>query len=49
MTLTADLDGFRTTVRAWCDENVPSNWREAQTDVSDQQFEIGRASCRERV
>jgi alkylation response protein AidB-like acyl-CoA dehydrogenase len=38
MTPTADLDEFRATVRAWCDEHVPSDWRQAQTDVDDEQF-----------
>ena len=38
MTPTADLDEFRATVRAWCDEHVPSDWRRAQTDADDEQF-----------
>lgn len=38
MTPTADLDEFREAVRAWCDEHVPSDWRQGQTDVSDKQF-----------
>ena len=36
--VTADLDEFRATVRAWCDEHIPSDWRAAQTGVSDEEF-----------
>jgi alkylation response protein AidB-like acyl-CoA dehydrogenase len=38
MTPTDDLDEFRATVRAWCDEHVSADWRRAQTDVNDEQF-----------
>jgi alkylation response protein AidB-like acyl-CoA dehydrogenase len=33
-----DLDEFRATVRAWCAENVPAGWRQAQTGVSEAEF-----------
>ncbi|MET0702949.1 MAG: acyl-CoA dehydrogenase family protein [Mycobacterium sp.] len=33
--MTAD---FRATVRAWCAEHVPSDWRQAQTGVTDEEF-----------
>jgi alkylation response protein AidB-like acyl-CoA dehydrogenase len=36
--VTADLDEFRATVRAWCEEHIPPDWRAAQTGVSDQEF-----------
>jgi alkylation response protein AidB-like acyl-CoA dehydrogenase len=36
--MTADLDEFRTTVRAWCAEHVPVDWRTAQTGVDDEEF-----------
>jgi alkylation response protein AidB-like acyl-CoA dehydrogenase len=36
--VTSDLDEFRATVRAWCDEHIPSDWRAAQTGVSDEEF-----------
>jgi alkylation response protein AidB-like acyl-CoA dehydrogenase len=38
MTSTADLDEFRATVGAWCAEHIPTDWREAQTGVSDDEF-----------
>lgn len=34
----SDLDEFRATVRDWCDTHVPTDWREAQTGVSDEEF-----------
>jgi alkylation response protein AidB-like acyl-CoA dehydrogenase len=36
--VTADLDEFRGTVRAWCEEHIPADWRAAQTGVSDDEF-----------
>jgi len=33
-----DLEAFRTDVRAWCRDNVPGDWRAAQTSVSDAEF-----------
>ena len=36
--MTADLDEFRATVRAWCEEHIPPDWRAAQTGVSDEEF-----------
>ncbi|HET6733057.1 acyl-CoA dehydrogenase family protein [Mycobacterium sp.] len=36
--MTADLDEFRATVRAWCAEHIPTNWRETQTGVDEQEF-----------
>ena len=32
------LDEFRATVRAWCEEHIPSDWRAAQTGVGDAEF-----------
>ncbi|OBF47621.1 acyl-CoA dehydrogenase family protein [Mycolicibacterium monacense] len=32
------IDDFRATVRAWCAEHVPSDWREKQTGVSEEEF-----------
>jgi alkylation response protein AidB-like acyl-CoA dehydrogenase len=34
----AELDEFRATVRVWCAEHVPADWRAAQTGVSDEEF-----------
>ncbi|BCI55144.1 acyl-CoA dehydrogenase [Mycolicibacterium litorale] len=31
-------DDFRATVRAWCAQHVPADWRETQTGVSDAEF-----------
>ncbi|CAN5694010.1 acyl-CoA dehydrogenase family protein [soil metagenome] len=31
-------DDFRAAVRAWCAEHVPSDWRQAQTGVTDEEF-----------
>ena len=36
--MTADLDAFRATVRAWCEEHIPPDWRAAQTGVGDEEF-----------
>jgi alkylation response protein AidB-like acyl-CoA dehydrogenase len=36
--MTGDLDAFRTTVRAWCAEHIPADWRSAQTGVDDEEF-----------
>jgi alkylation response protein AidB-like acyl-CoA dehydrogenase len=36
--MTADLDEFRATVRAWCAEHIPPDWRRAQTGASDEEF-----------
>jgi alkylation response protein AidB-like acyl-CoA dehydrogenase len=33
-----DLDDFRATVRAWCAEHIPPDWRRAQTGVDDEEF-----------
>jgi alkylation response protein AidB-like acyl-CoA dehydrogenase len=38
VTATTDIDDFRASVRAWCRANIPAGWREAQTDVSDEEF-----------
>ncbi|HKV20492.1 MAG TPA: acyl-CoA dehydrogenase family protein [Mycobacterium sp.] len=32
------LDEFRATVRAWCEQHIPSDWRAAQTGVGDAEF-----------
>jgi alkylation response protein AidB-like acyl-CoA dehydrogenase len=34
----ADLDEFRITVRAWCAEHIPADWRAAQTGVGDEEY-----------
>ncbi|MGH3676398.1 MAG: acyl-CoA dehydrogenase family protein [Mycobacterium sp.] len=31
-------DEFRATVRAWCDEHIPADWRQSQTGASDEEF-----------
>ena len=36
--MTADLDEFRATVRSWCEQHIPRNWRESQTGVGDDEF-----------
>ena len=36
--MSADLAEFRATVRTWCEQHIPHNWREAQTGVSEQEF-----------
>lgn len=33
-----DLEDFRTSVRDWCRTHIPSDWRAAQTGVSDEEF-----------
>jgi alkylation response protein AidB-like acyl-CoA dehydrogenase len=33
-----DLDEFRASVRSWCEEHVPADWRQAQTGVGDEEF-----------
>jgi alkylation response protein AidB-like acyl-CoA dehydrogenase len=33
-----DLDEFRATVRAWCEQHIPADWRRAQTGVGDEEF-----------
>jgi alkylation response protein AidB-like acyl-CoA dehydrogenase len=36
--MTAELDDFRATVRAWCAEHTPQDWRQTQTGVGDEEF-----------
>ncbi|MFG1933761.1 acyl-CoA dehydrogenase family protein [Mycobacterium sp. NPDC048908] len=36
--MTADLDEFRATVRTWCEQHVPPDWRQTQTGVGDDEF-----------
>ncbi len=36
--MTTDLEEFRNHVRVWCQEHVPTDWRSAQTGVSDDEF-----------
>jgi alkylation response protein AidB-like acyl-CoA dehydrogenase len=36
--VTADLDGFRATVRTWCEQHIPPDWRQTQTGVDDEEF-----------
>lgn len=33
-----ELDEFRATVRDWCAQHIPTDWRTAQTGVSDDEF-----------
>jgi hypothetical protein len=33
-----DLTAFREHVRQWCADHVPTDWRAAQTGVSDAEF-----------
>ena len=33
-----DLDAFRATVRQWCRDHVPADWRATQTGAGDQEF-----------
>jgi alkylation response protein AidB-like acyl-CoA dehydrogenase len=33
-----DLDQFRNTVRTWCAENIPRDWRQNQTGATEQDF-----------
>jgi alkylation response protein AidB-like acyl-CoA dehydrogenase len=37
---TAELDEFRSEVRAWCRAHVPAGWRERQTGVPDAEFVV---------
>lgn len=32
------MNEFRQRVRTWCTEHIPADWRQAQTDVSDDEF-----------
>lgn len=36
--MTVHLDEFRATVRAWCDDHIPPDWRASQTGVDDEEF-----------
>lgn len=36
--MTQDLEDFRRHVRTWCAENVPADWRAAQTGVTDAEY-----------
>ena len=36
--MTGGLDEFRATVRAWCEQHIPRDWRQAQTGVADEEF-----------
>jgi alkylation response protein AidB-like acyl-CoA dehydrogenase len=36
--VTVNLEEFRTNVRDWCREHVPTDWRSAQTGVRDEDF-----------
>lgn len=36
--MTADLDAFRATVRNWCADHIPTDWRAQQTGVGDTEF-----------
>jgi alkylation response protein AidB-like acyl-CoA dehydrogenase len=36
--VTADLDAFRASVRTWCEQHIPRDWRESQTGVGDDEF-----------
>ncbi|MBE1549671.1 alkylation response protein AidB-like acyl-CoA dehydrogenase [Mycobacterium sp. OAS707] len=38
MNYSADLDAFRATVRRWCEDHIPQDWREQQTGVDDDEF-----------
>jgi alkylation response protein AidB-like acyl-CoA dehydrogenase len=38
MTPTGEADEFRAAVKAWCAGHIPSDWRESQTDVTDDEF-----------
>jgi alkylation response protein AidB-like acyl-CoA dehydrogenase len=33
-----NLDDFRATVRAWCAANIPRDWRQSQTNATDEEF-----------
>jgi alkylation response protein AidB-like acyl-CoA dehydrogenase len=34
----ADLNEFRATVRTWCEQHIPPDWRQSQTGVDDDEF-----------
>ncbi|PXW35601.1 UNVERIFIED_CONTAM: alkylation response protein AidB-like acyl-CoA dehydrogenase [Williamsia faeni] len=36
--MSEELSDFRATVRDWCVNNIPADWRSAQTGVSDEEF-----------
>jgi alkylation response protein AidB-like acyl-CoA dehydrogenase len=36
--VTTDLDEFRATVRSWCEQHIPRDWRQSQTGVGDEEF-----------
>jgi hypothetical protein len=36
--MTADLDEFRVSVRTWCADHIPRDWRRTQTCASDTEF-----------
>ena len=36
--MTPDLDDFRATVRAWCEQHIPPDWRATQTGVGEEEF-----------
>jgi alkylation response protein AidB-like acyl-CoA dehydrogenase len=36
--MTGGLDEFRVSVRAWCEQHVPRDWRQSQTGVGDEEF-----------
>ena len=38
LTVSADVDEFRTTVRTWCEEHIPPGWRHTQTGIGDEEF-----------
>ena len=38
MTPTGEADEFRAAVKAWCAQHIPPDWRQSQTDVSDDEF-----------
>jgi alkylation response protein AidB-like acyl-CoA dehydrogenase len=35
---TVDLEEFRATVRSWCDDHVPKDWRTTQLDVPEDEY-----------
>jgi len=36
--MTVDLDEFRTTVKSWCEQHIPRDWRQSQTGAADAEF-----------
>jgi alkylation response protein AidB-like acyl-CoA dehydrogenase len=36
--VTAELDSFRATAGAWCEQHIPADWRERQTGIGDDEF-----------